>query len=37
MKAPVAEQSIDGFDLMLHARNAGEASPQLRQRELAAN
>jgi len=35
MKVLVAEQSIDGLDLVLDARNAGEASTQLRQRELA--
>jgi len=34
-QAQVAEQSIDGLDLVLDARNAGEASTQLRQRELA--
>jgi hypothetical protein len=37
MKVLVAEQSIDGLDLMLHARNAGEASTQLGKRELPAN
>lgn len=35
MKVLVAKQSIERFDLMLHARNAGEASTQLRKRDLA--
>ncbi|MBE7478989.1 MAG: hypothetical protein HS104_03215 [Polyangiaceae bacterium] len=33
----IAEQPVNGLDLMLHVRAASEVAPELRQRELPAD